>query len=811
MVVSILCLLILFCVTMPVVAQSQDSEYYYPYDMESEEQKSFLLPDSTIFYRAIQSSESIFLKSTDFNFMHIRTKRRGLDYGLSKSISVNGVDLPYRYITPLKSLSVEELRSAGMRSSLDMCGGVGDLHLFRIADQEAISFYQAAVNFSSKDYLVGAKISMAEVLQRGWSVAASMQMRTGRDLMIGGVFSNSGVASVKLTKRLGQGEALSFVATLAPTMRGLRFSSVEETFQLTGDNLYNPSWGFQADKERNANVRREFVPLALASYMVDLTANTSLVATAGVEVGERKYSSLGWYDARTPIPDNYRYLPSYSGDRDVEQAWRSEDARYTQIDWDELIAQNEMSADGHAAYALEDRVESLVNGRMAVNMATDIGNRLRVSYGVKFNTLNSRYFKRMRDLLGATNIVDIDQFLVGDDMYSNRLQNNMREPNRRIGEGDTFGYDYSLRSREVGVSALVQYQTDRLHIDVGAEIEDVSMSRVGHYEKELFASGNSSYGDSKVSQFTPYSIKMLLGWSFSPRSYIEMVGMVGGVAPYQPDIFVQPLYNNRVVDDLQLQNINAAELNYRYVGGVAELQLSAFLIETLNEMDGGRFYDDISGVYCDMTISGIGKLRYGVEVASSIQISRRWRAAVAATVGQYIYSRNPRVTILSDRDNSAIAIDSESYMGGCRVGSAPQIMSSGTINYFGRNGWGFNATLNYAGLRYVEPMPMRRTARVLNQAGSPEVFNDFMHQERLGDSFTFDASLFKTFYMERSRVVCALMLRNILNDRSIVSSAYESSRVRRYWSGDTYYFKPFENRRTYAYPRSFYLSISYKL
>ena len=33
-------------------------------------------------------------------------------------------------------------------------------------------------------------------------------------------------------------------------------------------------------------------------------------------------------------------------------------ARYTQIDWDELIAQNRMAA-GHAVYALEDRAERL--------------------------------------------------------------------------------------------------------------------------------------------------------------------------------------------------------------------------------------------------------------------------------------------------------------------------------------------------------------------------------------------------------------------------------------------------------------------
>lgn len=105
-------------------------------------------------------------------------------------------------------------------------------------------------------------------------------------------------------------------------------------------------------------MRREFVPLAVVSYRVPVSQSTSLAADFAAEYGMRKYSALGWYDARTPMPDNYRYLPGYTGDRETEQAWRAGDARYTQIDWDEMIAQNRMAA-GHAVYALEDRTERL--------------------------------------------------------------------------------------------------------------------------------------------------------------------------------------------------------------------------------------------------------------------------------------------------------------------------------------------------------------------------------------------------------------------------------------------------------------------
>ena len=109
------------------------------------------------------------------------------------------------------------------------------------------------------------------------------------------------------------------------------------------------------------------------------------------------------------------------------------------------------------------------------------------------------------------------------------------------------------------------------------------------------------------------------------------------------------------------------------------------------------------------------------------------------------------------------------------------------------------------------PRDARRTARIARQGGiTQEAFDAFTHQERLGDASTLDASLFKSFYFGRSRLTASLMLRNLLGDADTVYSGYESLRVRRIRSGDALYFAPHATRYTYAYPRSFYLTVSYK-
>ena len=274
---------------------------------------------------------------------------------------------------------------------------------------------------------------------------------------------------------------------------------------------------------------------------------------------------------------------------------------------------------------------------------------------------------------------------------------------------------------------------------------------------------------------------------------------------------IRDRYNNRTVDDPAAGRFYAAELNFTRTGERLSLRITAFAVATLDGIQSRRYYDDMAGVYSDMAVTGIGRMACGVEAAADLRLAYRWSLSLAASGGRYKYIRNPRVTVISDVDNSAVDTRAESHMGGCTLGAAPQLTACAELSYFGPRGWGFRASAGYAGLRYVEPVPLRRTARIARQGGiTREMFDAFTHQERLGDAFTFDASLFKSFYFGRSRLTASLMLRNLLGDADTVYSGYESLRVRRIRSGDALYFAPHATRYTYAYPRSFYLTISYK-
>lgn len=287
--------------------------------------------------------------------------------------------------------------------------------------------------------------------------------------------------------------------------------------------------------------------------------------------------------------------------------------------------------------------------------------------------------------------------------------------------------------------------------------------------------------------------------------------MAGAEPPLSEALFYQPSYNNRIVDDPSPERTFAAEASWRRTGPSLDMRITAFAVAVFDGLETRRYYDDLAALFCDMSVAGIGRLCLGVEAAAEVRLSYRWSLALAASAGRYRHIRDPLLTVLSDVDNTAVLTHAAGRMAGCAVGGTPQAAATAGVSYFGPKGWGGRLSAGYAGGRYVEPMPLRRTDRIAGQAAlTPEAFDAFTRQERLADAFTLDAALFRTFYFDRSRLTASLLLRNLTGGRDTVYNGYESLRVRRIRSGDATEWMPHASRRTYAWPRSFYLTVSYR-
>ncbi len=780
---------------------------FYPYQRDAEAYAPMLETDTTLFYRAVQVAPDLYGECTDYNLPMVAQGRRGRSYRdertLLNSMSVDN----YRTRSLLRILGADETFHAGAAAPDGYSGAVDGIRLLQFDDAVRLRPYYTALSLSDRNYRFGLRAGWSGSLGKGWYGSAAVDARTGRDLHIEGVFTDAVTAGVRFAKRFSDNRRIEISLVVPFSIRGGRSASTEEAFLLTGDRFYNPAWGFQNGKVRNARVRREQLPMAQIAGQWKIAPSTEIAATAGLEAGMRSYSGLNWYDARTPLPDNYRYLPSYTEDRATEEAWRNNDPHYTQIDWDRMIACNRL-AGGPAVYTLEDQIEQLYRIYAGLRFTTQAADNLQIRYGAEWQYRNVRRFKQMNDLLGSDYVIDIDQYLVDDDTYGNLLQNNLRNPDRRIGEGDRFGYDYSLCESEIRAYVQVAWRSDRFRAGATAGFGSALRYRNGHYEKELFP-GENSYGHSRRITFAPWSIRAYAGWSISTRNYLEIAAMAATSAPDAEGLFYQPLYNNRTVDAPRLERRFAADATWRTTGERIRWQATAFIAASEDIGYTSRYYDDLAGVYSDLSVSGMGICTFGIEAAILVRLGSRWQLTAAGSALQSLYIHNPTVTVISDVDNSPVDSGSESYMGDCRPGGVPQWSACAEAGYYGPRGWGFRLSTGYVGGRYVDPEPLRRTQRIARQAGTtPEAFAAFVSQERLDDAFTLDAALFKSFRIgEDARLTISLMARNLTDDVSVYDG-YESKRIRRSYAGDVQYREPQASHYTYVYPRSFYLSVS---
>ncbi len=807
--------ILIFALLGGVVAVAQEiDDDYRRYKIDAEQiQDRIIETDTLLFYRSSHLSRDLYDEITAYRFSYVDFARRGADY-TSRGIVLDGIELRPSNHSLLRRLGLTERGYAGLAHGTSHAGAMNGVDEFTTTDGVPLDAVNIGTFFSGKGYLGGVRASVSALMRKGWSATLYASARGGDDLYVEGVYNNSVDVGLRLAKSFDAGAALALVALSTIGERGLRSASTEEAFTLTGDRLYNPAWGYQAGRVRNSRTRRDAVPFVAATYTQPIGSSTRLQITAGGDYGHRRYSSLGWYDAMTPRPDNYRYMPSFYADESVAAVvadeWRASNPDYTQVRWDDLYGQNRISSNG-AVYAVDYRVERIARGQVVVDFRTELGSNLTLRYGLRGDYLSSRNYKQMVDLMGATHLDDVDYYLLDDDTYSARLRNNMLRKELAVGQGDRFSYDYDLRRRSLMATLAVDYSVVRWHITADLQVGRASIQRVGYFEKELFPA-SASLGRSERLKFNPYLMKASVGYAFNPRHHLRLGAMVAERLPEAQNMFLNPLYNNRTVDNPSAEHHRAAELEYKYSGTAADVVLTAYAASVSGQRETLRLYDDLSRAYCDVDISRLGSVRYGVEMATEVRFTSFLRASLTAAAGRYLYAENPLVTHYADTDNQVISSSSESYMGDCYIGGAPQLSATAELTYIDYKGWSASLGAQLAAARYVEPSVVRRTERVAIQgSSSEEIFLSFMHQRRLGDAFTIDASLSRWFNLERSRLALTLSVRNLLGTDDIVYSGYESSRIRNYRSGAQRIYTPQDDMLTYAYPRTYYVVVSWKM
>lgn len=776
----------------------------------------------------LQSSRDVFNYTAGFNLFNGRFRIRGMmsdnTVVLINGIKVNDPENGQASWTSWGGLN-DVTRNITVNSSLSPgrvtfgdIGGFSNIQT-RASDYRKGSRISYSLTNRNYNHRVMATHSTG-MLDNGWALTLSGSKRYSNEGYVEGTYFDSWSYFLAAEKKINEKNSINLTLFGAPLEQGRQSGAVQEAFDLAGSNYYNPNWGYQEGKKRNARVSYSNKPLAMLTHYLKIDASSSLQSSLFYSKGTESLTGLNWYDAPDPRPDYYRYLPSYYKDDSLTAAgiaynWQN-DVNTRQINWTRLYQSNYQNyfalenANGingntvigkRAKYIIEDARNEYNQLGFNSILNKNINDRLYVSGGLSFSHFKNNYYKVAKDLLGADFWVDVDAFAERTLNNDSLAQNDLNTFNKVIKQGDKFGYDYDITSNNADVFAQVEYNINRFELYTGVSLANTSFWRTGNLMNGRFP--NNSAGQSQKFNFLNYGIKGGVTYKITGRHIVSSNFGYLTKAPSLTNIYLSPRTRDITVNNPSSEENLSVDLNYTIRYTRLKIRASVYYTEMNNQLWLRSFYHDELRTFVNYTMTGLNQVNEGVEVGGEYKLPYGITAVGVLSKGRYVYNSRPLATISSDNSSELIAKDRVVYLKNYRVGGIPQTAGSAGLRYNSPKFWSVGANFNYFADIYIEPNPDRRTAETLGNAVTSDPFwSEIIDQSKLENQYTVDLYGNYSYKIKQYFLNFNISINNILGNQNFITNASEQLR---YDKGDLNKFPP---KRTYNLGRTYYLGIA---
>lgn len=775
-----------------------------------------------------------FLSAASFHFNAVRFRIRGYDADLF-STYMNGVPMenldngftPYGLWGGLNDVLRNRDQVHGLKANPYAMGDIGGMTYFdtRASRQrKQTSFNYAA---SNRNYFNRIMFTHSTGLNsKGWAFTVSGSRRWAEEGYTDGTYYDGYSAFLAVDKRFNDRHLLSFTGMVTPTENGRQGASVQEMLNIADDNYYNPYWGYQNGKKRNASVAKTTQPVFIMTHDWKINDKMSLSTAAAYIFGKRSVSGLDWYNAPDPRPDYYRYLPSYQLDssfRAEQLAMMKSDVNLRQINWDNLYNVNYASvatienANGipgnnvtgkRSRYILENRVINTNRFNFSTTLNAVLGQHTDFTAGGSFQYQKNHYYKEVEDLLGGDFYVDLNQFAERDFATNTAAnQNDLNNPNRLLGVGDRFGYNYDIDIKRAAVWAQTIVKFNKIDFFVSAEHSYTNFFRTGNAKVGLFP--DNSFGKAKVQNFYNYTFKAGATYKLDGRNYFFANGAYMTRAPFFENAYIAPRTRDAVQDDLVSEKISSVEAGYVLNAPRLKVRLTGYFTQMRDQMNVLTFYHDEYRNFVNYAISGIDKDHYGLEFGVDAKVYKGLSINAGASIGRYYFTSRQNATVTVD-NSAAIVSKDLIYSNNYRVPTPQEAYTIG-LDYRSPKFWFINVNFNYFDNMWLDYNPLRRTeAAVGGMDVNDPLRGNILGQEKLKAQYTLDAFAGYSWLMnnkfkmkKRTFLVFNVGVNNILNNTDIVSGGFEQLRFD--FAGKN--LDKFPPRRFYAYGLNYFASI----
>ena len=716
----------------------------------------------------LQSSLDVFQRTAAFEFSSSFFKVRGLN-SENGSVLINGIEMNKLYDgRPQWSdwgglndvLRNQELTTGLQPSSYNFGGILGTTNMIVRASKyrEGGRVTYSSSNRSYTNRVMGSYSS--GLLDGGWAYTIMAGRRWGKEGYQDATLydANSFFASVE--KVINEKHSLNFTSIYTPNRRGKSSPNTQEVYDLK-DIRYNEYWGWLDGEKKNSRIKEVEEPILMLNHYWDINSKTSLNTNVGYQFGKIGNSRLDYGGGANPSPAYYQLLPSYfladpdgpdyAGAYEAEQNFMNGG----QINWDRILDANltNSSVGLNGAYVLyEDRND---DKQLSINsiLNSEINENIMLNAAITYKDYKSENFGEIIDLLGSSvGYLNVDSF--------DGFQYDYQNPNRVLGEGDKYRYNYNISSDVISGYAQAQFKYSKVDFYLSGSVTNTTYQRDGLWQNEAYITtddaGNvltdNSSGKGEKLSFTGVGAKGGLTYKITGKHLIDFNAGYITQAPSIRNTFSNSRENNNIVDNITEEKITSADISYIFRSPIIKAKLTGYYtkIEDANEIS---FYyaDGLTNANIELNetsafvqeiLQGVDKQHIGGELGIQAQVTPTILLKGVASVGQYTYSNNPDLYLTSSSFEGNGRSDTfTSNLKDYKVAGGPQQAYSIGFEYRDPDYWWFGATANFFSNTYVDVSPLTRTENFyLDSDGLPfnnydvDVANQLLKQEKF-DSY----------------------------------------------------------------------------
>lgn len=703
----------------------------------------------------LSSSRDIFSRTAAFEFSSSFFRVRGLDSD-NATVTINGVEMNKVYNGRpqwsnwggLNDVLRNQELTQGINASSYTFGGILGATNINVRASEARPGSRITYSSSNRSYTNRVMASHASGLSDGgWAYTISLGRRWGQEGYLDASSYNGYSLFASIEKKINDKHSINFTNIYAPNRRGKSSPNTQEVFDLK-DRKYNEYWGYQNGEKRNSRIKEVEEPIVMLNHYWTISDKTTLNTNIGYQFGKLGNSRLDYGGnnlsddglsifggGANPSPTYYQKLPSYLSrqfpdDLGVAFGAQQQFVNDGQINWDSLYATNQSNAANglNSTYIqYEDRADDT---QLTFNtiLNTELSENIQLDASVNYKTLESHNFAQVVDLLGGTGYLDVNGF--ADDLET--AQNNVLNPNRIVGKGDIFKYNYKIHADIINGFAQAQFKYNKVDFFLSGSVTNTQYQREGLYEN----GGNigNSFGNGRKLTFTGIGAKGGVTYKITGNHLLNVNAAYITKAPSIRNTFSNSRENQNIVGDfsgidISEEKITSAEASYILRTPKLTGKITGYYtkIEDANEIsffyaDGiGAQQDEDDNAFVQEILQGISKKHVGAEFGLEYQIIPTIKLKGVASLGQYVYDNNPNITLTS---SDGVLYTGTSNLKNYKIAGGPQKAYSVGFEYRDPNFWWFGATLNYFDDIYLDISPLTRSSNFTTDFDG-NTFNDY--------------------------------------------------------------------------------------